>query len=53
MGIIDRVTSAFQHPENWVEFECEECGANFRIDRADERECPECGSHDLMFMDSA
>ena len=53
MGIIDKVTAACQHPDNWVEFECEDCGTTFRIDRADERECPDCGSHDVVYVDAA
>lgn len=53
MGILDRVTSAFEHPDNWVEFECEDCGSTFRIERTDKRVCPECGSSDLRFLDSA
>lgn len=53
MGIIDRVKGAFDHPENWVEFECEDCGTTVRMDRGDERVCTACGSSDLAFLRSA
>ncbi len=53
MGIIEKVTAAFEHPDNWVEFECEDCGKTFRIDRADDRVCPDCGSKELVYLDSA
>lgn len=53
MGILDRVSSAFEYSDHWLEFECDECGDTFRIDRADKRVCPECGSRDLRFLEEA
>lgn len=53
MGIMERVSKAFETPEDWVEFECEDCGETFRIDRSDERVCPSCGSSGVRFVRSA
>lgn len=53
MGIIERVSKAFETPEDWVEFECTACGETFRIERSDKRVCPECGSAEIAYLGSA
>ena len=53
MGILDRVSKAFEHPDDWLEFECENCGTVFRIERGDKQVCSECGSHEVTYLASA